>query len=407
MSSPDQTFDPKRLDALLEGLCNATSSDAELNELNAILLNDRSARWQYLLFQEVHGELHRRFGSSDIPLTENQAETESADTDPMSNTMVLPALSLPEDEAIDLSPRQTQLTQIQPAVAEHVHWTMSRRIRAAVLALLIGCLGITLILRNRHRISHSPDSSATLIAELNSRWEGASPAIGDRISSNKLNLASGVIRVHFVEGADVLIEGPAAFRVEGVSALWLESGKVTATADHPNSPESSNVPRFVIHTPQAQIADMGTEFGVCVDSLLGTRVAVFRGLVKVTDRESAATPRAGQAETSMPVQAGSAVQIQGSIAPLSQEASPRFIRADDFDIEAQATSGSLPDRVKGQTHRLRRDPRVVALFDFNPLQGQPGRLADLVAGPDSPGGTIVQSPWEAGRAHGPSCAPIC
>ena len=96
------------------------------------------------------------------------------------------------------------------------------------------------------------------MAALNPDWRGHSVEVRDECPNNMLQLHSGAIELSFPTRTNVVIEGPAFFRVENDSTLHLAKGAATIT--HSGSPET-----FHLKTPLGQIVDLGTQFGVLVD----------------------------------------------------------------------------------------------------------------------------------------------
>ncbi|QDU56862.1 FecR domain-containing protein [Aeoliella mucimassa] len=125
------------------------------------------------------------------------------------------------------------------------------------------------------------DFVATLTGAVDCQWAGylEGPKYGEPLESGReVALISGLAQLTFDDGAKVVLQGPATFRVEGTGAASLTAGKMTAL-----------VPRqavgFRIQTPTAEIVDLGTEFGLEVNAQGKTEVHVFTGEVVVWDRE--------------------------------------------------------------------------------------------------------------------------
>lgn len=119
-------------------------------------------------------------------------------------------------------------------------------------------------------------SDVKLIAAQDPDWRGHSVAVKDELPNNTLHLHSGAIELNFPTRTNVVIEGPAFFRIENDSTLHLAQGAATVT--HSGSPET-----FQLNTPLGPIVDLGTQFGVLVDhsNLEATVVTeVFDGNIK-------------------------------------------------------------------------------------------------------------------------------
>ena len=141
--------------------------------------------------------------------------------------------------------------------------------------------------------------------------EGAAEfKFGDTLQpGDRLQLTQGVLQLTYDTGAKVVVEGPVDLVMTTGIEAKLAAGKVAAA-----------VPRFArgytILTPTAEVVDLGTEFGVEVDSAGDSEVHVFDGDV--------VTRAAGEHGVGALVHAkqDEAVAINGA------EAEPRRIRFD-------------------------------------------------------------------------------
>ena len=110
-------------------------------------------------------------------------------------------------------------------------------------------------------------------------WSNQKEALPDGaflISGQGLGLEVGLVNIEFVSGAQVVLQGPAQFVLEGENSLKLLRGRLAACV-------SKGAEGFAVYAPGLEVVDLGTEFGVAVgqgkDS--DTEVHVFKGLVQV------------------------------------------------------------------------------------------------------------------------------
>lgn len=89
----------------------------------------------------------------------------------------------------------------------------------------------------------------------------------------QLDLQAGLARLEFASGASVILEGPASFEILTGDAGRLINGRMTGRAEDGN---------FKVLTRNAEVIDLGTEFGVSVDEASNTDVCVFDGEVNVS-----------------------------------------------------------------------------------------------------------------------------
>ena len=121
----------------------------------------------------------------------------------------------------------------------------------------------------------------------------------------KYALSSGLLEISYNSGARVILQGPCTYEVENASGGFLSLGKLTAQvkkseegrgkgeigglaasaasgrtqAANPEPRTPNPEPLFAVRTPTAIVTDLGTEFGVEVDSSGGCLTHVFQGKV--------------------------------------------------------------------------------------------------------------------------------
>ncbi len=106
---------------------------------------------------------------------------------------------------------------------------------------------------------------------------------GDELRAGDYVLVGGYAQLDFDNGARVLVEAPARFRIDTPLKMALHQGRLSAEV----SPEATG---FKVETPGADVIDYGTEFGVEVDAEQRSEVHVFSGEVEVVSRDSLQEP---------------------------------------------------------------------------------------------------------------------
>lgn len=151
----------------------------------------------------------------------------------------------------------------------------STRLWAAVAATLALALTFLIFLLPTSQAS-TPPTFATISTTDGSRWISASiPTANDtRIGAGRVQLADGIAKFLFDNGAKVEIEGPADFEIFSDMKCQLYTGKLVATM-------STNSKGFSVETPDALLIDQGTSFGVNVTDNGTSSLQVFDGLVDV------------------------------------------------------------------------------------------------------------------------------
>lgn len=142
----------------------------------------------------------------------------------------------------------------------------------------------------------------TLTDSIDAQWAEADASMiqGVRlaVSSKSLFLQEGIAEMTFDNGARVLIEAPSEFRILAEDRIGLRYGRSYAI-----------VPRqavgFSIYTDNAKVIDLGTEFGVEVDSRGDTTLYVIKGQTRLIAGKESDT-------LSIEVDHGTAKKVAGS-----------------------------------------------------------------------------------------------
>jgi hypothetical protein len=193
---------------------------------------------------------------------------------------------------------------------------------------------------------------AVLTRMVNVEWADSGDAhyTGAALSPGWLRLKAGVAQVEFYNGARVMLEGPAELQLISGKEAFCRSGKLSAEA-----PPSAH--GFLIRTPQMSVVDLGTAFGVDINSN-GAAVHVFKGEVELHEK-SAVMQNLKEGEAA-------SVANNGMI--------HRFLASHDaFMAVAELERASLEEQRQRHANwlaasaRLNGDPSVIVHFDFESL----------------------------------------
>lgn len=127
------------------------------------------------------------------------------------------------------------------------------------------------------------DLVARVTKTVDCHWKrgGIRPTTGNFLtSSQKLELELGLAELEFASGAKVILQGPAEFVVMGDNLSALSEGQLFARV--PKGAEG-----FTVKTPDMDVIDLGTEFGVTVEKNAVTNVHVFKGEVEINLHKNA------------------------------------------------------------------------------------------------------------------------
>jgi len=226
----------------------------------------------------------------------------------LNDAMVLPAVvpdaDPPEPEALTIPLPAAARTSSQP----RRRWLLAA---AILLPLMLAC-GLWAWMGSRRIVV------ATLEKAVDAQWDGSALAAGSSLAQGQhLRLQSGFAQVAFMNGAEVVVEGPADFEIVAADQGALHTGKLVAHV-------IERAHGFSVRSQNVIVTDLGTEFGMSADRDGTGRVEVFQGSVRA---ESPGTEAGGVQQQILT--AGQAAQIaQSGITVDSAGASPQhFVRS--------------------------------------------------------------------------------
>jgi hypothetical protein len=254
-------------------------------------------------------------------------------------------------------------------------------------------------------------------------------------------LASGLMEITYDTGAKVLLQGPATYEVESAAGGYLSVGKLTAKLEktevggqrsevrgqrsevrsqksddgqtqdaltlalsgHRPKVGRERGPEFAVRTPTAIVTDLGTEFGVEVSKQGGTVAHVFRGRVNVKPVSKGEQPQDHSVQLS---------ENQSVVIEKESGDETLTVRRTAIELPSFVRCSQLPKLVEEQRLKpfrrwmahsleLRRDPSLLAYYDFQQKDGEPRVLPNVAAnGAKSFDGVVENATWTTGRMPG-------
>jgi hypothetical protein len=164
-------------------------------------------------------------------------------------------------------------------------------VRTGKLAAVVAMIALPLTLLVSVFCLRENPEVASLADTLDARW-GVNIERHASLHNGRFRLHQGYARLLFRSGAEVSIEAPAEFRLESAKRMTLLSGRVFAEV-----PPSAR--GFTVDTPQASIVDLGTQFGVKVESGISSDLHLFKGKASLMPTGAAVSEiiTAGQASS--------------------------------------------------------------------------------------------------------------
>src|SRR5262245_10090095 len=257
---------------LLSSLCDEQLGEAEHARLEE-LLADADARRFYLQYVDMHSRL-------------------------LTHPSIGRASSLPGVDALAGAIGEAAAEgSVQPMKREPRRATKHLRRLASYACVAAATLLATILVQYALSRPQRPKDSpllpsplayvATLSQAVNAEWGPATEAYrtGTRVLAGELELKSGLVRLAYDGGIELIVEGPARLRLESESAATLLSGKIVFRADDASRP-------FTLGTPSSILIDLGTEYAVEV-AADREEVHVFSGEVQ---RLAKAAPQTAKSE---------------------------------------------------------------------------------------------------------------
>jgi len=183
-------------------------------------------------------------------------------------------------------------------------------------------------------------------------------------------IAEGTVELQTVRGVRVVIEAPARFRFESAQRFQLSRGRLAADV-----PETGK--KFTVVTPSGEAVDLGTKFGVDVPLQGEAEVHVFQGEV---------IAQSSQGGYRMNLLDGDAYRLQAGAGASRELRSAAFIRPDEVASLHAALRAGQPTNSGRALQKLRNDPALIALLDFEGNEQIPGVF------------NMVQGRWPGSRA---------
>ena len=274
--------------------------------------------------------------------------------------------ALATEEIADISARKhRRISDRGGSSGSLIKWSL-----AAAAIVVMTALGIWM----NHREDKAP--IASLVDKANAVFTNEATDLRS-LEAKSYSLTSGMVTIKFRNGVRMTVRGPAEFEIINEFRVILSRGQARAFA-----PESGN--GFTIETPEADIVDLGTEFGVSVDPESGeSQVQVFDGRVDVKERKSKAALAS--------LEFGEAARIhRGSVEAIGAPKPDTFPTPADLAVA----------RWKRLDRDLRKDKDVLIYYRFDRNPDNDRILFDESEHSPSIDGKIVGARWVTGRWKG-------
>jgi hypothetical protein len=361
---------------LIEALLDGTIDDVGFVKLEVLLRDDAAARSLYLSYANLNAALPGIVGQApqlSLQITDAD-ETSAIETQAIPQADLMAMLLRSEEQAKPLDPALLAAPERGSAPKRDHDGKLARQdlfaagsyllrhsftpklvatLATAAVLLLGVVLAVVLLtgpdtadpVANSQIESNDPDRVvstpivATLTATHNAQWAERASARGSLTPGSKLHpnqrltLTAGFAEITTARGAVAILEAPCTIQmIDSPNAIRLHAGKMVGVC------ETESSKGFVVKTDQAEITDIGTEFGVDVSDDGLTRLHVFDGEVRVAVKD-----QHGKATDAVTLRIGQAVNIGADTGLLAVAIDPdRFAGHRDYKLTGQIKESFAP-----------------------------------------------------------------
>ena len=313
-------LDLEQLHKLIQAHLDQRLSDQEYEMLQTCLEEDPDARASYVKLARLDSLLHDSSAAAEV-------------------------------DAVDFSP-------VSRKASGFIWWAMA----AAAIAIL---LALTVLLKTQSSSEYkevprrvAARGVAVITAEAEAVWDREQLTVGVALEPGRLVLRQGLAQIDFFGGASISLSGPAELELVNKDAAILRRGKLKA--DVPPAARG-----FEVRSSDVLLEDLGTSFGLSVGEDRKTDLIVFDGEVRATGKNG--KPLLLFGGDSARLESGSAIpQSAGNVDGIP-------------DISDVIAGSSTREELryaawKEASLERRRDPRLIAYYDFENLTAATRRL---------------------------------
>jgi hypothetical protein len=345
---------------LLDALCEETITPEQHRRLEELVLAHPEAEAYYVQFMSFYADLIRSVAGlpAGVPGTPTDSpthpETHPAGAPAPTASAPGPARPAPAPATGSRSGRERPRRSSRRLLA----WGLVGSIGVAAgvfLALWLRPNPPELALAPRvHNAPAEPtdETVAVLLRTFQAEWEdtGLPTRVGSPLPPGQLVLKTGYAQIEFYNGATVILEGPAEFRIVSRAEGYCARGKLRATVP-------AQAQGFRIGSPAMNLVDRGTEFGLEVGP--STAVHVFRGAVDLY------APNAAPGTSPRKLKDGEGVRSDppGVLKPIDAR-SGEFLTAGELARRSAEESLRRQKEWQKSSAELQRDPSLLVYFTF-------------------------------------------
>ncbi len=231
----------------------------ERQQMGTLLRDNKAARYYYMEFLATYLKLKKNRGITEVmslpmELTDKLGFMDIVEKD-LDDSVIRRAIK--QEVNNELSEKELQqnfaLQRKRPTRRQVFLGLVNM---AAILFFGLALIGLDRWLMRESAV-HTREVVARLEDEIGAKWDTylRMPRENGAMVQDHYGLKSGLAKIHFNNGAQVVIEGPAQWTLQSEDTMYLSYGKIYSTV-----PVEAR--GFTVKTSRSKFIDLGTEFGL-------------------------------------------------------------------------------------------------------------------------------------------------
>jgi hypothetical protein len=292
------------LNQLIERYLAGELSEVEAVQLNELLREDMQARAHFLNASSLHARLNWEYGSTLNP-THLLLVAEDVAVDPVQEESARKHVAMTRALQGDLDGSMIE-RGTAPGSSNFAIQSLARHRLAWVgLFAIAGAIALAIFLRPFD--SSGKNLLARVSNMVQAKWGNQQEYVaGDQVFSGRMKLESGMAELEFTSGTRMILQAPVEVNLVSVDEAYLYSGQAVVHVEGHDK-------GFKVETPTATLLDLGTEFGVSVDSNGNSLLQVYDGEVLATLKEKPNRKKGALSQKPQLVKVGVAIEIDDEL----------------------------------------------------------------------------------------------
>ena len=258
----------KKIKLLLVRLLENELTDEELAYLENWMAEDDTAMEQYCSFVKHYSLVHNAL-KGELP-SDNSKNNFGLD-DSIFGLMLNTEEKAPEIEISE----KNQIAEVKNHGKNNSKSVNSKFYRLySIFVSMAAILLVFFIIYVNVFPANQSEEIATIVDLIGVKWHAGSDSydMNSRLLAHQApyRIDKGYLKIKYDSGVELVLEGPAFFTLPSDSEFEILFGKVYSKVPQ-------NATGFIVNSPNSTVIDLGTEFGVRVDSFGASDICLYKG----------------------------------------------------------------------------------------------------------------------------------